>query len=231
MGLNYIWDLLIRAERSGISKREIQFSAAAVYSPYMELSMEDMNASLVEKTVEINPFYRFDEMFRGMLDINYTEDAEFRAALFDILIHFLADIDLMQGMNKREFQIRFVKRDLEAGIFGDKVRRNFVQCSRDEQDTIAAGVLQMYETGDALFTLKRTVRSLFPGSTIYANCEEKNELLLYIDKEESESGWIRMNLLLDLLLPVRFQTELYWNRHFGILGVEETMRLDRIAMY
>ncbi|MEC0245983.1 iron-dependent peroxidase [Paenibacillus chitinolyticus] len=231
MGLNYIWDLLIRAEQCGLDKKDIQFSAASVYSPYMELSLEHMNASQVEKQVEINPFYRFDEMFRGMLDINYTEYPEFRRALFDILIHFLGEIDLLQGMNKREFYIRFVRRDIEAGIFGDKVRRNFQSCGKEEQDIVAASVLQTVQTGDALFTLKRTARLLFPGSTIYANCEEKNELLFYINQEESESGRAKISLLLDLLLPVRFHTELYWNRHFGILGVEETMRLDRIAMY
>ncbi|MNG29336.1 hypothetical protein D3C84_1147480 [compost metagenome] len=75
------------------------------------------------------------------------------------------------------------------------------------------------------------MRKVFKRSTIYAICEEKDELILYVGQEETVESRGKVELILDLFLPVRFRTELYWSRHFGILGVEDTMRLDTMALY
>ncbi|WP_236338162.1 iron-dependent peroxidase [Paenibacillus plantiphilus] len=231
MGLNYIWDLIIKSERAGIAKRDISFAVAEVYSPYMELSLESLNARTAERRVELNPYYRFDHIFDGMFDINNDEDVELREQLFDILIHFLADIDLTQGLNKREFYIRFALRDLENGAYGDKVMRSIGLFGREERDMIALNLLRLYETGEAVYLLKDTMRKVFKRSTIYANCEEKDELLVYVGQEETEEARAKVGLIMDIFLPVRFHVEFYWNRHFGILGLEDTMRQDGIAMY
>ncbi|NRR24914.1 iron-dependent peroxidase [Brevibacillus sp. MS2.2] len=231
MGLNYIWDLVIRAKRAGIAKKDIQFKAAKVYSPYMELSHEAINAKTVDKTVEVNPYYRFDDIFRDLFDANYSDDAELRHTLFDIIIHLLAEIDLSQGMNKREYHIRFVLRDLEAGLFGSRVQENIRLFTKEEREIIAGNILRLYETGEAVYLLKDTMRKIFSHSTIYANCEEKDELLIYVGQSESETAHAKLALIKDIFLPVRFHTEIYWRNHFGILDVEETMQIDSVALY
>lgn len=229
--MNYIWDLVIKARRAGIAKGELQFKAAKVYSPYMELSQEAINAKTVDKTVEVNPFYRFDEIFRELFDVNYTGEPELRQVLFDIVMHLLADIDLTQGMNKREYYIRFVLRDLEAGLFGRQAAEHIKLFTQEEQEIIAGNLLRLYETGEAVYLLKDTMRKIFPYSTIYANCEEKDELLLYVGQAETAAARAKLALIQDIFLPVRFQTEIYWRNHFGILDVEETMQIDSIALY
>ncbi|HBZ79228.1 MULTISPECIES: iron-dependent peroxidase [Brevibacillus] len=231
MGVNYIWDLVIKARRAGVAKRDITFQAAKVYSPYMELSQEAINAKTVDKTVEVNPFYRFDDIFRELFDVNYTDEPELRHVLFDIVIHLLADIDLVQGMNKREYYIRFVLRDLEAGLFGKRTADHIRLFTQEEREIIAGNLLRLYETGEAVYLLRDTMRKIFPRSTIYANCEEKDELLLYVGQEETAAARARLELIKDIFLPVRFQTEVYWRNHFGILDVEETMQIDSMAMY
>ncbi|MGG1441754.1 iron-dependent peroxidase [Brevibacillus laterosporus] len=231
MGLNYIWDLLIKAERSGIEKKRVQFTPAKVFSPYMELSLENLNAKEIEQTIEINPYYRFYEIFRDLFDPNIETDVELRNSLFDILIHFLAEIDLMQGMNKREYYIRFLQKDLEAGVFGSSVKDNIYLFTREEREMIASNLLRLYETGEAVYLLKDTTKKVFTRSTIYANCEEKDELLFYIGQPETQVARAKIELIKDLFLPVRFSTELYWSYHFGIMEVEETMQVDYIALY
>ncbi|MDN9008648.1 iron-dependent peroxidase [Brevibacillus laterosporus] len=231
MGLNYIWDLLIKAERSGIEKKRVQFALAKVFSPYMELSLENLNAKEVDQIVEINPYYRFYEIFRDLFDPNIESDIELRNSLFDVLIHFLAEIDLMQGMNKREYYIRFLQRDLEAGVFGSSVKDNIHLFTKDEREMIASNLLRLYETGEAVYLLRDTTKKVFTRSTIYANCEEKDELLFYIGQIETPISRAKIELIKDLFLPVRFSTELYWSYHFGIMEVEETMQVDYIALY
>ncbi|QDX92967.1 iron-dependent peroxidase [Brevibacillus laterosporus] len=231
MGLNYIWDLLIKAERSGMEKKDVQFAPAKVSSPYMELSLVNLNAIEIDQTIEINPYYRFYEIFRDLFDPNIETDVELRNSLFDILIHFLAEIDLMQGMNKREYYIRFLQKDLEAGVFGVSVKDNIHLFNKEEREMIASNLLRLYETGEAVYLLKDTTKKVFTRSTIYANCEEKDELLFYIGQPETPIARAKIELIKDLFLPVRFSTELYWSYHFGIMEVEETMQVDYIALY
>lgn len=229
--MNYIWDLIIHAERSGTRKKQLHFKPAQVYSPYMELSREHINAKNVEQEVEINPYYRFYDIFRDLFDINYTDEQEMRETLFDIVIHFLADIDLVQGMNKREYYIRFVLRDMESGIFGSNVQAHIHLFDREEREIIASNLLRLYETGEAVYLLRDTMKKIFKRSTIYANCEDKDELLFYVGQKETETTRAKLEVIKDLFLPVRFHTELYWSSHFGIVDVEETMVVDQIALY
>nr|WP_106780327.1 iron-dependent peroxidase [Lysinibacillus timonensis] len=229
--MNYIWDLVIKAENDGFDKKDLYFKPATVYSPYLELSYENLNTQLIEFDVEINPYYRFHSIFHQLLDINTTGNEELKSTLFDIVTHLLAEIDVMQGMNKREFYIRFLIEDIESGAFGDEVQNQFFYFTRLEKEQIAINLLRLYETGEAVYLLKDTVSKMFPKSICYANCNESDELLIYIGQKETEKAWAKIQLILNLFLPVFFQVDIYWEAHFGIIDVEETMRIDHIALY
>ncbi|MNC60287.1 hypothetical protein D3C75_1101560 [compost metagenome] len=137
----------------------------------------------------------------------------------------------MQGMNKREYYISFVLRDIESGLYGTGVKTWMSLFTKEEQEVIAEGILRMYDTGESLQLLKSVVRSIFPRSTIYVNSEEKDEMLFYIGRKKSERSSGKLQLLMTLFLPVRFQTQVYWDCHFGIIEADDTMIQDRIAMY
>ncbi|TKH40793.1 iron-dependent peroxidase [Paenibacillus sp. FSL R10-2782] len=229
--MNYVWDLLMRAREQELDVNSFRFVPAVSYSPYMELSLTELNTSELEQVVEINPYYRFYSIFRDLFPPDAEEYLELRESLFDIMMHFLAETDLYQGMNRREYHIQFVQRDIENGIFGPKVKESFAQLNREEQDAIAEGLLRLYETGEAVHLLKETMRRVFHRSIIYTNCEEKDELLIYIGQKETQLSRIKADLILDLFLPARFTIELYWTRHFGILEADPTMKIDAIALY
>lgn len=229
--MNYIWEAIIKAEQNGGKRKDICFAAADVYSPYMEVSNVMINTRVVEKRVEINPYYRFYDIFRDLFDPNNTEHLELRQQLFDILIHFLADIDRMQGMNKREYYTKFVIHDIEAGMFGDSCREKIRLFSQAEKEVIAANLLRLYETGEALYLFKDTVRKLFANSILYTNQDGKDELLLYVGQTETQTVRDKLTLIETIFLPIPFYTEVYWSHHFGIIDVEETMQIDSIALY
>ncbi|MGW8959555.1 iron-dependent peroxidase [Paenibacillus sp. NPDC055715] len=229
--MNYVWDLLMRAREQELDVNSFRFVPAVSYSPYMELSLTELNTFELKQVVEINPYYRFYSIFRDLFPPDAEEYLELRESLFDIMMHFLAEMDLYQGMNRREYHIRFVQRDIGNGIFGPKVKESFTQLNREEQDAIAEGLLRLYETGEAVHLLKETMRRVFHRSIIYTNCEEKDELLIYIGQEETQLSRIKADLILDLFLPARFTIELYWTRHFGILEADPTMKIDAIALY
>lgn len=229
--MNYIWDVMLSSKLKGIDPNGIRFVPAEDYSPYMELSLEDLNQREIEQIVEVNPYYRFYSIFKELFLPDDEEDYELRENLFDILIHFLGTIDLYQGMNKREYYIRFLSRDIRNGVFGDRIASSFNVLDRQEQDKICEGLLMVYETGELIHFLKQTMSKIFKKSIIYANCEEKNELLIYMGQEKTEHANSKVELILELFLPLHFTIEIYWSHHFGILEEEATMRMEGIALY
>lgn len=229
--MNYIWDLLIRAQQSGIDKRDIQFACASSFSPYMELSLTTLNSRIIEPNVEINPFYRFHEIFGELCDHSCADDEELHEVLFDIVVHFLAELDLMQGMNKREFYIRFIIADLEKGVFGSRVMKKFALFSSTEKEAIGHNLLRLYETGEAVYLLKDLVRKLLCNTILYAKSGRENELLFYLGQERDAAVQSKIELLQELFLPFWYTVELIWDDHVGIIGVEETMRLGETALY
>jgi hypothetical protein len=52
-----------------------------------------------------------------------------------------------------------------------------------------------------------------------------------LEYEPSEVNQIKVDAILEVFLPLRFRTEIYWDYHFGIIGNEEAMKVDSIAIY
>ncbi|MFJ8087152.1 iron-dependent peroxidase [Lysinibacillus sp. NPDC095746] len=231
MAMNYIWDLLIKAEDEGLSKKDIYFHLAEAYSPYMELSPQLLNAQDVDQHVEVNPYYRYYGIFNGLFHPDNTSDIEFRNYLLDTVLHFLAEIDRMQGMNKREFYIRFILREIEADVFGKLVRDNIHAFTKKEQEIVALNMLRLYRTGEEIYLLKDTLKRLFKNCMIYVKSEDQDELLVYIRQKQTEQNERKVQLVQEIFLPIGFHMEVYWQYHFGIIDAEETMKLDRIALY
>jgi hypothetical protein len=229
--MNYIWDYVINAERNGIPQKKLRFLMAGVYSAYMELSPKMLNLREAEPEMEVNPYYRFYEIFKDFFHPDNQEDLELRNSLFNMIIHFLADIDRRLGMTKTEYRIRFVLADIKEGRLGAKLKRAIREFSLDEQDLIARNVYRLYRTGAMIDLLKDTVGKVFPRSIIYVNYEVKEELLLFLEYEPDEVNLIKLDAILEVFLPLRFRTEIYWDYHFGIIGNAEAMKVDTIALY
>ena len=71
--MQYIWEVVLAAEKNGIREADLQYEVPEVRSPYLEVSFYDLNTQTVEQTaVEVNPFYRFFDIFSGVLDISLS---------------------------------------------------------------------------------------------------------------------------------------------------------------
>ena len=229
--MNYVRDIIINLRQKGIDEKDLKFIAAKSYSPYMELSNVDINFDKIEEDIEVNPYYRYYEIFKDLFNINNEEDVELRETFFDIVMHFIGDIDAMHGMTKREFYIRFILDDIENGILGERIRESFQIFSYNEKLIIVENLIKIYKTGQTLYILRDTVRTIFNKSTIYANYEAKDELLFYIPYEKNEINEAKMEFIKEFFLPIKFRAEIYWEDHFGVIEVEETMKIDSIALY
>jgi hypothetical protein len=208
--MNYARDIIISLRQNGREEKELKFVVAKSYSPYMELSDAYINFDKVEEEIEVNPYYRYYEVFKDLFNVNNEEDVELRETFFDIVMHFIANGDAMSGMTKQEYYLRFVIDDISKGILGDRIKEKFEVFNYNEKIIIAENVVK---------------------TTIYANYETSDELLFYMPYVRTEINEAKMDFIKEFFLPIRFRTEIYWEEHFGVIEEDETMKIDSIAIY
>ena len=121
--MQYIWEVVLAAEKNGIREADLRYEVAEVRSPYLEVSFCDLNTQTVEQTVvEVNPFYRFFDIFSEILDINQKGYEKTREIFVDTVFHYLALTDLRMGMSKKDYYLKFLAEELESGQFGSKAK-------------------------------------------------------------------------------------------------------------
>lgn len=57
------------------------------------------------------------------------------------------------------------------------------------------------------------------------------QVLVYIGIKADEKEQKQMEFLRDMFLPVNYEVFLFWEHHFGIMDVEETMVLDEMVLF
>jgi len=229
--MNYIWELAIKAKEQGIDPDEIFFRYGQPFSGYMELSFTDLNETRVLKEVEINPYYRFYSIFKELFEPNVSENKEIIEAVHDMVLHHLIDIDVLMGMNKREYYIQFIIRNMRTGYFGEYIKEKISIFTRQEQKIIANSLLTLHDAGECIYVLKDTVRRIFTNAYIFAVTKEKDEIIFYLRTKETREKAEKIEVLKHLFLPFKCGVEVYWEYIFGVIGVDELMVIDQIVIY
>lgn len=231
--MNYVWDLLIKAKELNIPDEKLIFKYPSSYSPYMELSFENLNEGEIGKDnfIEVNPYYRFFKIFKNMFHIDNLESIEFREVLFDILIHYLGNLDLKQGLYKEEYYKRFVLEDILQGFLSDNLKMNIDVFNFKELDILLNHIITLYKIGESIELFKSIVKQIFKRSIIYQNKDKKKEILIYLGEKRRTELEKKIDLLIELFLNIRYEPCLYWEYHFGIIGVDNTMLIEEMVLY
>lgn len=235
--MNFLWDIVLRAREQGFREEDLFFKQAEEYSPMFEQSFSCINEKGVEKsTVELNLLYRFADIFQEILfpeSLNLTEDEyrEFREHFVDAALHTLLFTDLRNGLTKRELYIRKILEELLDGTFWKEGARNFCVIEHHKQSRLATLLLTQMETGSSLIVFRRAVLVLYPDAMLYQIKRERKKLLLYLKDKKTDVGEKKLQFVKDMFLPIGFELKIFWQYHFGIIGIDDTMRLDEMAVY
>ena len=229
--MNYIWELAIYAKQKGMDEDAIFYTIGQPFSGYMELSMECINETEIPEQVEINPYYRYFEIFKQLFAPELDENQEIIEVVHDLAIHHLKDIDVLMGMNRRQYYIQFMVKDLEQGYFGSYVKEKIHVFSLEEKKTLANNLLRLYETGEGIYLLRDTVRRIFTSTYIFSNAEERDEIIFYLRTKQTKEKEQKLEVIKYLFLPFKCTVEVYWERIFGVMGVDDLMKIDRIMNY
>ncbi|AIY78577.1 hypothetical protein FDC50_03670 [Clostridium botulinum] len=230
--MNYIYDIFIKAIEENASTEEIKFKQAEVYSPYMELAIQNINTSKLPQSeyIEINALYRFQEIFGELFDINFKENTELKDVLFDILIHYLCELDLKQGLNKNEFYKKFLFKDVINNVYGEELAKDILCFNKEETDVFLNSFVTLYKTGTSLQLFNKILAKIFKYSIVYLNKESSKDIYIYLSEVEDKILKGKINAIINTFLPINMNVYLFWDKHFGILGSDNTMKIDDIVM-
>ncbi|WP_058486176.1 hypothetical protein [Defluviitalea phaphyphila] len=229
--MNYIWELILKAKDKNIDPKTIKFKIGQPFSGYMELSFEDINEVDILPVVEINPYYRYYSIFKNLFDPNLVENQEIIDCIHDLVIHHLADIDVFMGMNRREYYINFVIKDMYEGFFGEYIKDKIDIFTKNEQKILANNILNLYKTGESIFVLRDTIKKIFVNSYIFYNIVEKDEIILFLRTKKTKEKEEKIEVIKYLFLNFKYNVEIYWENIFGVIGVEDMMIIDNLLNY
>ena len=139
-------------------------------SPYLEVSFCDLNTQTVEQTVvEVNPFYRFFDIFSEILDINQKGYEKTREIFVDTVFHYLALTDLRMGMSKKDYYLKFLAEELESGQFGSKAKAAMRLFSRYEKRYLVLALMDVVASRNYLEIFKWLFQEIYINSMSYGN--------------------------------------------------------------
>ncbi len=230
--MNYLWEIMLGAKEQGISEEEIHFKIARKYSPYMELSEEFLNRTKLEEpyVVEINPYYRFWQIFHSMFHPDLEDYPSLRNGLFQLLMHQLSENDLKMGMTREEYYKKMLGEAIRGHVYGKEAADAFALFDGKEREILLEGILTLYRVGESLTLFRHVMCALISNCIVYNSNDDPCEILVYIGKKKSEDLERKNAFIINQFLGIRYHVDLYYEYHFGIIGIEETMDVGEIAI-
>lgn len=229
--MNYIWEMLLKLEDTSIQKENVFFKQATEYSPYYEQAFLCMNQQTIEEqVVEINSLYRFNAIFSELLSPYLEESEVIKDYLFDILIHYLVEIDLRHGLSKKEYYIRRLKQSIEEGEYGLAAIKSFNKIQAKHQMILCEMMLTQFQSGTSIALFAKVIKAIFPGAIVYKKQSKEKQILVYIGETPTKTLENTVWFILETFLPLDFKIRLFWEHHFAIMDVEETLKLGAIEI-
>lgn len=195
-------------------------------SPYLELQADSLygNGDYEDgfARLDVNPYVRFFSIFDPLLTPDDLGYEEFNQALSDILLHYLADMDLKMGMCRHDFYVKLVMQELEQGAFGGM--EELAAFKGIEKRVVAEWLLSFYHTGDGPGSLSGAVNALLPFCEVYIR--EGEEFVFYMRQAYDGAEEKKLMFLIRLFLPLSCSGTIHWTQTYGVVGYGETLQME-----
>lgn len=230
--MNYTWEAALAADKNQIPREKLRFHPVRHGSPYTEIVFENMNTDQIEEqTVEVNPLYRFAEEFSEVFDMNVHGLTKTRELLFDVTMHYMIQLDLRQGLDKQEYALRFLLKDILNGVCGSEAAEVITYFEKEKLRRLLRLILKLYRCGSSTYLFREVMRCQYPDSIVYVSNEVIRQILIYVGRKETATEHKKLDFLISMFLPIESEVFLFWENHFGIIDVDETMILDEMVLF
>ena len=230
--MNYLWEAVLAAGEQGMDTDRLRVGMAEGFFGYMELSNPYLNQQELSglPVIEMNPYYRFYHIFKELCHPDQEEFPRLRESMFNMIFHLLAENDILSGMTRKEYYKELLFRDIREGLYGPLIPEEIGLFDRNGRETLLSGMLRQYETGSSLDIFKDMMEDLIEESIVYQSNDDFREILVFAGQREEEGIRKKMDLLIRLFVELPYHVEIYYEHHFGIMGIDCTMEMDEMVL-
>lgn len=192
-------------------------------SPFFEASEAD--------PCRINPNLRFAEIFAPLFAaIKDEESSTLKKAMHEIsciILHILAWQDIASGLDRRELSLRRLDEELSNGVWGQIERQAYAVLDKLEQRQILNLLHERLASGH--LPLLRALKQFFPATRIW-HMEKTAEMVIAVPYPDDSLNRAKMNLLIDLFLPLDQPFMLLWSQTPCILDSSDDAALGTCVL-
>ena len=230
--MNCVWEVVLKAKKSGYGLEELRFINSQSPSPYTESSFDFLNSDTVENSeIEINPLYRFAMQLGEIFLPDVVGYENVRAMFLDVMLHYVAIWDLRSGGDKKELRAMYILNEIQEGRFLKSIRETLLDLELNKAKRIIFCLLDLYKCKDYITIFRKALKELYPKANLYIHSENLRKLILFTGVDKTKKDMERIEMLKELFLPISYETDIFWKYHFGIVGVKESMKIGKMALY
>ena len=222
----------IESTKSGYNLEDLRFINSENPSPYTESTFDFLNADMIENSiVEVNPLYRFANELGEVFLPDVKGYEKVREIFLDVIMHYIAVWDLRSGTDKKELRAMYILKEIEEGRFLKSIRKTLFSLDFEKSKRIVFCLLDLYECKDYITIFRKALRELYPKANLYIHSENLRKFTIFTGVDKTKEDMERMEMLKKLFLPISYETDVFWKYHFGIIGVDESMKIGKTAIY
>ena len=204
----YIWEEYTSDKRFRIGDK---------ICPYMEVFQNNSIA------VEVNPIIRFSEIIN--LDL---KEFDINGEVQNVIFHYLAQLDRVKGLSYFQSLIECIRNEIQREYWGTEVSTIWKELMPQDQNVILSVLMQRLLNDNKSFFMV-AIGKLFPEASLCYE-EKTNLYYLYIRADESAYNQNLLNIVKILFWNINKSILVVWKNHYGIIGTDDTMYIERIQI-
>ena len=184
-----------------------------------------------KKESKINSFRGRDSIVEEKKG-NISVLKKFKKNIENNAINYLQELDFVSGTTVIDVICEKISEDIKKGILGISLKKYFLLLNSEEQQYIALLIYnEKINNVNCMKNFRLAIKYFFIDSLIYRQRSEKNKIIIYINKPKNRSNIAKIKTLELLFLELGMELKVFWQNHFGVVNVDETVKIDEIAVF
>ena len=184
-----------------------------------------------KKESKINSFRRRNNIAKEEKE-NISVLRNFKKNIENNVINYLQELDFVSGTTVIDVICEKISEDIKKGILGISLKKYFLLLNSEEQQYIALLIYnEKINNVNCMKNFRLGIKYFFIDSLIYRQKSEKNKIIVYINKPKNKVNIAKIKTLELLFLELGMELKVFWQNHFGVVNVDETVKIDEIAVF
>lgn len=216
--MKYLWQAYDETKIYNVPKKLVE--------PYSEVQDDD------GKCVMVSPFFRFEPIFSALIEAwqDKSINENVIKEIENIVYHYLAHLDRVAGLRFCFIVEALIERELLQGSGGMQVKEQYERLTAAEKRLLLHFLMEKkLRRNKKSFFCQAVTTFLGPVQMYYYSYEKK--FFLCIPGRKSDERNSKFELIRDLFFDVTGELEVFWDKHIGFIGREETMKIGQVIVY